>query len=229
MKALIFDMDGTLVDNMKFHIQAWSQMFAEIGLEVDSRSICNKAAGATNEDLLRNKIGLQLSDEEVRRYSRHKEELYREIYASHLKPLPGLLELLAQAQELDIPIALGTAACPENVAFTLDGLNIRPYFDVIVCEKDVKRGKPDPALFLTAAQRLEVKPSSCIVFEDALAGVEAARRANMAAIVLTTTLQAHEVHALTNVFMAVPDYRGLDLRELMEMTETASMASGVTC
>ncbi len=213
--ALLFDMDGTLVHNMPIHNQAWSDTLAEAGVQIDLDEFNRATTGKKNVEILRMVLGDHLTDAELAYWSERKEILYRERFACCREPLPGLLHLLEQAHALRLPMAVATAAPPENVSFILDELDLRRHFQAVVGAHDVKNGKPDPEIFQKAAESLGASPESCLVFEDALAGIEAARRAGMDAILLCTTLEAREVAGQPHVLRAVPDFTHLDLPALL--------------
>ena len=213
--ALIFDMDGTLVHNMPIHNQAWQDTLAEAGVQIDKDEFNRATTGKKTAEILRLMLGAQLSDADLAYWEQRKEALYRERYACCREPLPGLLHLLEQAQSLGLRMAVATAAPPDNIGFILDELDLRRYFDAVVGGQDVKFGKPDPEIFLKSARTLGVEPSACLVFEDALSGIEAARRAGMAAVMICTTIEAAEVAGQPHVLRAVPDFTHLDLAALL--------------
>jgi beta-phosphoglucomutase family hydrolase len=213
--ALIFDMDGTLIHNMPIHIQAWHDTLAEAGVLIDLDEFNRATTGKKTGEILRMMLGAQLSDPEVAYWANRKEALYRERFACCREPLPGLLHLLEQAQELGLRMAVATAAPPENIPFILDELDLRRYFTAVVGANDVKNGKPHPEIFLKAAKILGVEPADCLVFEDALGGIEAALRAGMDAVMLCTTIDAQEVAGMPHVLRAVPDFTYLDLPTLV--------------
>jgi HAD superfamily hydrolase (TIGR01509 family) len=148
-------------------------------------------------------------------WGNRKEDLYRERFACCRKPLPGLLHLLEQATTMGLPMAVATAAQPANINFILDHLALRRYFKTVVGGTDVQHGKPDPEIFLKSAQILGCEPASCLVFEDALGGIEAARRAGMNAVMICTTIDTQEVAGISHVVCAVPDFTHLDLPKLL--------------
>lgn len=214
-KAFIFDMDGTLVDNMRVHDQSWVEVLASAGVQVEAEQFYHRTAGKPNAQILREFIGPHLSDEAVATYSDRKEALYRERFRPHLKAIDGLPEFLQAAKQLSAPMALATAAGRDNISFVLDGLGLRCFFEVVVGGDDIKHGKPNPEIFLTAAYRLGVPPEQCLVFEDAPAGIEAARRAGMRAVVLTTTLSAQELTGRNDIEQIVQDYTALNPAKLL--------------
>jgi beta-phosphoglucomutase len=213
--ALIFDMDGTLVHNMPIHNQAWHDTLAEAGVQIDMDEFNRASTGKKTAEILRMMLGHQLSDDEVAYWGERKEALYRERFACCREPLPGLLRLLEQARAMNIPMAVATAAPPENIPFILDELDLRRHFKTVIDADQVQHGKPNPEIFLKAAQALGVEPANCLVFEDALGGIEAARRANMDAVMLCTTISASDVAGQAHVLRAVPDFTHLDLPSLL--------------
>jgi beta-phosphoglucomutase len=214
MAAFIFDMDGTIVDNMAFHMDSWLEFFARRGKVYDPDVFFRETAGAQGGEILRARLGHDLLDADIAVLGEEKEELYRELYAPHLKTLPGFDLLARDARARGVRMAVATSAPPSNIAFTLDGLDLRRHFDAVVGAADVARGKPHPDVFLKAAEKLGAAPPECIVFEDAPLGVEAARRAGMRAVVLTTTLPAEAFADFDNVIAIAADYTALDLKAL---------------
>lgn len=217
--ALIFDMDGTLVDNMAYHGKSWLAFFARRQQEIDAEAFFAATAGRQNHEIFRSYVtsasGDELSDTELAQLADEKEGLYRQLYAPHRQAVHGLLPLLAQAKSLNCALAVGTAAPPENIAFILDALDLRQHFASIVGGRDVARGKPEPDIFLLAAQRCAVAPEHCIVFEDAPLGVEAARRAGMRCVALCTTYAAEKFASFDNVIACVKDFSAIDLAQLL--------------
>ena len=213
-RALIFDMDGTIVDNMGFHTESWITFFARRGRDIDADEFFRTTAGRQGKEIIRSYMGEDLEDEEVLLLNHEKEAVYRELYAPHRKAVEGFEDLVADARSQGIALAVGTAAPPANVEFTLDGLDLRRHFDTVVGATDVPRGKPHPDVFLEAARRCGAEPANCIVFEDAPLGVEAARRAGMRCVVITTTLPAEAFADFDNVVRIVSDFSELSLDEL---------------
>lgn len=213
-RAFIFDMDGTIVDNMGFHTRSWLEFFSRRGHAVDEAAFFAATAGRTGHEIIGQFLGDGLEHDDVTALINEKEVLYREIYAPHLRAVEGFGALVSAAQAAGIRLAVGTAAPPSNVDFTLDGLGVRELFDTVVGAADVKRGKPEPDVFLLAAERCGADPAHCIVFEDAPLGVEAARRAGMRCIVLTTTLPAEAFSAFDNVICIARDFSEIDINNL---------------
>lgn len=208
-RAFIFDMDGTIVDNMAFHTQSWVTFFERRGRDIDADEFFRTTAGRQGKEIIRSHMGEDLGDEEVAVLNHEKEAVYRELYAPHLKSVDGFEDLIAVARSQGIVLAVGTAAPPANVEFTLGGLDLRRHFETVVGATDVARGKPHPDVFLEAARRCGAEPANCIVFEDAPLGVEAARRAGMRVVVITTTLPAEAFAEFDNVIAIVDDFSQL--------------------
>lgn len=208
-RAFVFDMDGTIVDNMAFHTSSWITFFERRGRTIDPDEFFRATAGRQGGEIIRSYLGEHLSIEEVALLNHEKESVYRELYGPHLKAVDGFGALIAQAKSQGVKLAVGTAAPPANVEFTLDGLDLRRHFDAVVGATDVARGKPHPDVFLRAAELCGVQPEHCIVFEDAPLGVEAARRAGMRCVVLTTTLPASAFTGFDNVIAIVRDFSEL--------------------
>lgn len=213
--ALIFDMDGTLIHNMPIHNQAWHDTLAEAGIQIDMNEFNRATTGKKTAEILRIMLGAQLSDTDVEYWGERKEALYRERFSDYREPLQGLLHMLEQATALALPMAVATASPPANISFILDELDLRRYFKIIVGGADIQHGKPNPEIFLKSAQLLGIEPARCLVFEDALGGIEAARRAGMDAVMICTTIDAQEVVGMPHVQYAVPDFTPLDLPTLL--------------
>lgn len=213
-RAFIFDMDGTIVDNMAYHTKAWLAFFAARGQVLDADAFFRATAGRQGHEILSTYLGDEVSESQQVALNAEKEALYRELYGPHLASVAGFDALIASARQDDVALAVGTAAPNENIAFTLDGLGLRRHFDAIVGANDVWRGKPHPDIFQMAAQRAGALPRDCIVFEDAPLGVEAARRAGMRAVVLTTTLPAEAFAEFDNVIGIVSDFSALTIERL---------------
>jgi beta-phosphoglucomutase family hydrolase len=196
MHTFIFDMDGTLADTMPTHQLAWDALLPELGIELDRDEFFSWSAGLTNREIFPRLLGEDMSVDEINRLSEHKESLFRKLYQSQMSAIIGAEAFLQRATAAGYRRGVGTAAPPLNVDLVLDGLDLRRHFETVVCNADVKRGKPDPEIFLLAAERLGARPADCVVFEDAPAGIEAARRAGMACVVVTTTLTREQIAAL---------------------------------
>jgi beta-phosphoglucomutase len=193
--AVIFDVDGVLTDSYAPHFQSWRRMFAELGVEFTDDQF-RQTFGRTNRDIFAELYRGEMTDERSRELGDLKEQYYRQIIARDFTPLPGAVELIDALHAAGFKLAVGSSGPPENIALTLEKLGRADRFTAAATGADVERGKPDPQVFLIAADRLGVPPERCAVIEDAPQGVEAANRARMTSIaVLGTTTREKLAHA----------------------------------
>lgn len=204
--AFLFDMDGTLIDNMPYHDRVWLEFLGELGARPDPRHFHEQATGKTNREILRLFLGADLSDEAAQRYSIEKEIRYRKLYRAVIQPLPGLLHFLAQAHRAGVRLGLATSAGHENIDFVIDLLGIAGFFQAVIGSEDVTHGKPDPQAFLLAAERLGTDPAACLVFEDSTNGILAAHRAGMRVVALLSGMSEQTALAQPGVIRAAADY-----------------------
>jgi beta-phosphoglucomutase family hydrolase len=214
-RAFVFDMDGTIVDNMDFHTQSWIEFFRRRDMSLEPHEFFRATAGRQGKEIIRTYLGEALPDDEVAALNREKEEIYRELYEPHRKELEGFSAFIAAARQRGVALAVATSGPPANIVFVLDGLDLRRHFDAVVGAADVARGKPHPDVFLKAAERVGVAPADCIVFEDAPLGVEAARNAGMPSVVFTTTLDEVAFAGYDNVITIARDFTELSVDELL--------------
>ncbi len=214
-RAFIFDMDGTLVDNMRFHAEAWRKMLAENNLVVDTHDFLVKTAGRTNREIIPN-FFRDADEKRLLELGLRKETIYRELFLPERRAIAGAIEFLTEARNLGVKMAVATAAPVANVEFVLDGLDLRRYFMAITTAADVSNGKPNPEVFLVSAEKLGVEPKNCLVFEDALNGFEAARRAGMKSIGIASVNSIEDILKLGSVVEAHADFTDLDPAKLIE-------------
>jgi len=184
-RGVLWDLDGVVVNTGEFHYQAWSLVLPEYGLPV-TRETFQATFGMNNVGVLTTLYGPTLAPELVAEIGDRKEEAFRQAMRGHVQALPGVLDWLARLKAHGVPQALATSAPPANIDVMLDELGLWSYFDAVLSGSDLP-GKPDPTLFLKAAGEIGVPPERCVVVEDAVAGVEAAKRAGMRCIAVTTT------------------------------------------
>jgi len=185
-KAVIWDMDGVIADTAPYHLSAWQEVFQEMGVKFTKEDF-RHSFGQRNDTIIRNTLGEETSQEEIDAISGKKEASFRRRIEQNLKPLPGVIKLITSLKEHGFKIALASSAPIENIQLLSTGLGIENYFQTIISDKDVTEGKPSPQGFLLAAQRLGVEPKKCIVIEDSVAGVTAAKRAGMHCLAITNT------------------------------------------
>ncbi len=188
-KAALFDMDGTLVDNTLAHMRAFEIFCARYGVTGWKEKL-SQAFGMGNDDIMRLIMPAELIRERgLASLAEEKEAIYREIYAPEIRPVKGLVPLLESLRAAGVRCAVGSSGCRANVDFVLEKCRIGEFFDVRISGDRVTRCKPDPEIYLTAAAALGMAPAECVVFEDAKAGIESARRAGVGRVVaLATTL-----------------------------------------
>ncbi|MCX2574953.1 HAD family hydrolase [Pedobacter sandarakinus] len=215
-KAFLFDLNGTMIDDMKFHNQAWHTILTkDLGANISFEAVKKEMYGK-NQDLLERVFGVgHFTEEQIDQISLEKEHRYQAAYKKHLQLIPGLKAFLDQAKHQGVLMAIGSAAIPFNINFVLDNLNLRPFFSAIVSAEDVQKSKPDPETFLKGAQILGVLPDECVVFEDAPKGVEAAANAGMKCVVLTTMHTEQDFAKYDNVIAFIEDYTDPALKQLL--------------
>lgn len=202
-KAVIFDLDGTLLDNNSYHLKSWLEYLQTIGREISEEEYNANINGRTNTDVIKYIYGRQLSDEEILKYTLEKEALYRELYKPFIKPINGLIDFLEILKEKRIPTAIATSGIQPNIDFMFEEVPIRQYFQEVVNSSHITKGKPDPEIYLKTASLLKVPPHNCLVFEDAVVGIKAAKAAGMKVIAVATTQTKEE---LSIADMIVDDY-----------------------
>jgi beta-phosphoglucomutase len=195
-RAVIFDIDGTLVDNMHLHAEAFGVFAKRHGLPPLTQADRARLDGRRNSEIFPILFKREVPRDEWLAYEHEKEGLYRELSKGRLSPMKGLLELIDRLRGDRIPMALATSAPKANVVHTLAELDLASAFPVIVRGDEVARGKPAPDVFIEAARRLGIDPADCLVFEDAPMGVEAAKAAGMSVVALTTSFDEAQFRAL---------------------------------
>ncbi len=195
-RAVIFDIDGTIVDNMHLHAEAFGIFAERHGLPAMTAADCARLDGRRNSEIFPIIFRREVGRDEWQAYEREKEGLYRELSKGRLQPMNGLHALIDHLTEAQIPMALATSAPQPNVEHTLAELGLAETFANIVRGDEVPRGKPAPDVFIEAARRLGVAAEDCLVFEDAPMGIEAAHAAGMRVVALTTSFQAAHLEQL---------------------------------
>ncbi|MFA0963516.1 HAD family hydrolase [Roseivirga sp. BDSF3-8] len=221
--GVIFDMDGVIVDNHLYHRKSWRTFAEKHGKTISDQEYNEKMNGRTVAEVVKVVFGEAVPAEKVKQYSDEKEALYRELYGPHLEPVPGIVAFLKLLREKGIPTAVATSAPTDNVVFTLDGLDLRQYFDSILDDRAVTKGKPHPQIYEKSVAALGLSPEQCVVFEDALAGMEAARGAGTAVIALATT---HPADELSHADEVISDFKGIGVDFVKKVIENNSNRTG---
>ncbi len=209
--AVLWDMDGVLVDTGEFHYQAWSETAGDLGIPF-SYAIFHSTFGMTNDTILRMLLGADISTAQIETISDRKEAHFRQLIHGKAAALPGAAAWLAWFKEQGIPQAVASSAPAENIDFLIDELALRPYFQALVSAYGLA-GKPDPAVFLAAARQLGAPPWRCLVIEDSLAGVSAARRAGMACLAVANTHPAADLGEAGKVVQRLDQYHPAQVAE----------------
>ena len=186
LRAVIFDWDGVVVDSSAHHERSWEILAAKRGLPLPADHF-KRGFGKKNNVIIPD-LGWAKEPADVEALAHEKEEIYRSLVREKgIEPLPGVRELLAALRAENIPCAIASSTERANLDLPIDLMGLREFFTVIVSGEEVVHGKPDPAVFLLAAERLGIKPADCVVIEDALVGIEAAKRAGMPVLAVATT------------------------------------------
>ena len=200
--AAIFDMDGVLIDSFHAHYQSWLEMAGRRGLSI-SRQQFKESFGSTARHSMAQFWGAgRFSDEEVKAMAQEKEADFRRIIAADFPAMRGAAELVAALHTAGFGVAVGSSAPRENVAPAIDRLGVRAWLDAVVTGSDVRHGKPDPQIFLVAAERLGLPPARCVVIEDAPVGITAAAAAGMACVGLASTGRTRETLSRAQLVVA---------------------------
>jgi HAD superfamily hydrolase (TIGR01509 family) len=205
--GVLWDMDGVLVDTGDLHYQSWAGTLAGYRIPFSS-DLFRRTFGMNNAGILEIVTGQKPSPELLAEISDRKESLFRASMHGKVKPMPGVVDWLRQLQAWGVGQAVASSAPPENIEAMVDELGIRPYFSVLFSGYDLP-GKPDPATFLHAAHQLGVSPERCLVVEDAIPGVQAAKRAGMACIAVLTT-NPREVLSQADIITDTLDHLPVD-------------------
>jgi len=202
--AAVFDVDGTMIDNLQAHRMAWVEFGRAHGMEVTDEYYRTKIHARTNDLIIADMFGKNFNRRLLQEFAAEKEQIYRRLYRPALSEIPGLTPLLHQLNEHGVPCAIASNAPAENIQMVLDKLRIGSLFAVVLTESDAKKGKPDPELFLLAAERLRMPPRNCLVFEDSPNGFLAAEQAGMPYVIIS---QGAEPKSLISARLARAVYR----------------------
>ena len=197
-EAFLFDLNGTMINDMPYHIKAWYKILNDLGANISMERVKEECYGK-NHELLERVFPGRFTEEEKDKMSLEKEKQYQQSFKPHLQLLPGLKEFLQQSYEAGIKMAIGSAAIMFNIDFVLDNLGIRKYFDALISADNVQHSKPDPETYLKCAEKLNIEPHHCLVFEDAPKGVESAFNAGMKTYVITLMHEKEEFNGYSNI------------------------------
>ncbi|MCU0444603.1 MAG: HAD family phosphatase [Microscillaceae bacterium] len=208
--AVIFDMDGVIIDSNPVHKIALQQFCHKYGFDLTEEQLRTRIYGRTNKEWITNLFG-SLSPEQLQAYAFEKEELFRELYLPTIAPLAGIKNFIMALRQAQIPCAIGTSAPPANVTYVLEHTQLTGLFAVILDETYVEHGKPNPEIYLKVAQALDLPPAQCLVFEDSISGVQAAVAAGCKVAGVLTT---HTPEELGKMDLAITDFTELSLDQI---------------
>ena len=211
LKAIIFDLDGTLVDSLPYHHESWRIFFKNNNIEEnDFSEIIKEYKGGGTLELMNSVFGDIYTRDELKKMSNDKEVIFRDIYKSKIYPIEGLNKFLDNLKENNILLSIGSNAIRKNVLMTIQELGITNYFSSIICGDEVSRGKPDPEMYLKTLSNLKVSKNECIIFEDSIEGVEAARNADIKVIGVTSSQSSEKLKSV-GAFKTISDYTKIRL------------------
>ena len=214
-QAVIFDVDGVLIDSYQAHYESWRALCREHGFDITETQFAT-TFGRRSSDIIAMLFEGEFTDEQIAVMDDRKEALFREIVERDFPAMDGAVELIDDLAGAGFKLALGSSGPPDNVMLVLRKLDRVMSVGAVVTGQDVTRGKPDPQVFQTAAQRLVVDPSHCVVVEDAVPGIEAAKRAGMKAVALTGTAPREELEA-AGADLVVDSLRELGAGQMMTL------------
>lgn len=212
--ALIFDMDGVIVDNTAYQARAFQALFREHGLTTNAKRLLGRLNGMPATNILKTVFRNPVPEKDLKIYTEQREFLYRTLYWNKRREVAGLRRFLQAARDAGFKIGLGTGSGSDTVGYIIDHLALRPFFDVVTGEADVKRGKPHKDTYTAVSQQLGIPPERCIVFEDAVLGEQAAYKAGMRCICLSTFLPAERFQ---NPMKIIQDFADLTPQQVLDL------------
>ena len=216
LKAIIFDLDGTLVDSLPYHHESWRIFFKNNNIEEnDFNEIYRNYKGGGTLELMSSVFGDIYTKDELEKMSDDKEVIFRDIYRSKIFPINGLRKFLDSLKKNNILLSIGSNAIRKNVLMTIKELGITNYFSSIICGDEVSKGKPDPEMYIKTLSNLKVNKNECIIFEDSIEGVTAAKNANIKAIGVTSS-QSSEILKSVGAFKTIEDYTKISIDNILD-------------
>ena len=216
-EAVIFDMDGVLIDSNPFHFEIWRRFLTRHGVRFDPEELPARIFGQRDDKALRMFLGPSLTDQQVAEWSEELEANFREAFRPHAKPLPGAAELIHECSQAGIPMAVASSAMKKNVDFVVEALGLSPYFRSVVSGDEVSHPKPDPEIYLRAAEHLSVEPARSVAFEDSFIGIEAVVRAGMKCVAIASTFSVERLRSETQAHAVVGSFEELNLERLRDL------------
>ncbi|MCG2587260.1 HAD family hydrolase [Rhodohalobacter sulfatireducens] len=212
--AALFDMDGVIVHTNPYHKKAFKIFLDKHDISISDQELKDHVYGRTNAEIFPYIFKDKYTPEKGEEWANEKEAIFRDLYKKDVEPVPGLIGFLDELQRREIKAAVGTSAPIENLNFIMDSLDLRHYFDAFLHSADVSEGKPNPEIYLKAADRLEIDPKFCVVFEDSVAGVKAGLNAGMIVVGVATT---HTPDEFNGAHLVIEDFEGLTMEQLFSL------------
>ena len=213
-KAVIWDMDGIIVDTAQYHLKGWQIVFGKRGVNYTEEDY-RRNTGKRSDGIIKSILGREIAQGEIMAIIREKDEVFRQLMGQNIRPFPGVLKLITSLKEHKFKIAIASSAPMENIQLITQSLKIHNRFDAIISGWEVTKGKPDPQTFLLAAEKLGVKAKDCIVIEDAIVGVTASKRAKIHCIAVTNTTSREELREADLIIDTLEEITIDDLERLL--------------
>ncbi|OGI18154.1 MAG: hypothetical protein A3J06_04450 [Candidatus Moranbacteria bacterium RIFCSPLOWO2_02_FULL_48_19] len=213
-QAIVFDMNGVIIDDERIHQEAWRQWCQKYGFRLTEDEFKHNVFGRTEADIFSSLFHRQLSSDELEKYSAERVGIAIFLFKSKVALTEGLLEFFHELKAHNIPFAVATSARKPYTDFILDGLNIRQFFKKIVTAEEISKGKPDPEIYLLTAKKLLINPIHCVAFEDSLSGIKSAQAAGMKVIGITTTHTAEELGGADKV---IDSFKYISIEDLKKL------------
>jgi HAD superfamily hydrolase (TIGR01509 family) len=224
--AIIFDMDGVLVDSNPFHLRKWVDLFQAHGIPFDEGELPNIVLGPPNDVTFRRYLAKDLTPEQLAELSEELEENFRREIGPHARAFPGVRRFIEESHTQGITMAVASAAIAKNVDFLISALGLRDYFRELLTGDDISHPKPDPEIYLKTADKLGVSPAACAVFEDSFVGIEAAKRAGMKCVAIASTFSEEDLRRKTHADLIVPSFEAVSLQTLRHVFNGAGPSPG---
>ena len=213
-KAVIWDMDGVIVDTAQYHHKGWQIVFRKRGANYTKEDF-RRNTGKRSDAIIKSVLGEEISQGEIMAIIREKDENFRQLMGQNIRPFPGVLKLITSLKAHGFKIAIASSAPMENIQLITQSLKIHNRFDAIISGWEVTKGKPHPQTFLLTAEKLGVEAEDCIVIEDAISGVTASKRAGMRCIAVTNTTPREELREADLVIDTLEEITVDDLERLL--------------
>jgi len=214
--AALFDMDGVIVHTNPYHKKAFKIFLDKHDISISDEDLKEHVYGRTNAEIFPYIFGDKYTAEKGKEWADEKEAIFRDLYKEDVEPVSGLIEFLDELQQRKIKAAVGTSAPIENLDFIMENLDLRSYFDAFLHSAHVSKGKPDPEIYLKAAEQLNAEPECCVVFEDSVAGVKSGLNAGMKVVGVATT---HTPEEFDGAHLVISDFKEMTLERLLHLFE----------